>query len=130
MSILFMGPEERESLRTLKEYAEANPISLDDLLDQMNGERKPVGSMQEYTRHIPVNYKVVFSIEEQPKADIRHCSVSCNGNTPSIEAMEWILKELGYRYDFQSGQSKVYTEDLGNGGKAINVMEIIKMVDQ
>ena len=130
MNVLFMGSEEQKSLRDLKEYAEANPVSLDDLLDQMNKERKPVGSMQEYTRHIPVNYKVVFSIEEQPKADVRHCSVSCDDKSPSIEAMKWILKELGYRYDFQSGQAKVYMEELPGGKKAMNVIEIKKMVDR
>jgi len=127
MTVLVMGGEEKEKLHSLKEYAEAHEVSLDDLFDQMNGHRPSVGTMPEYTRYIPDSFKVVYSIEQQPKADVRHCSISCKTKAPAIEAVDMIMKELGYENTLESGNCHVYLEDMDDGKKAVNVIEIIRM---
>lgn len=131
MTVLVMGAEEKEALKTLREYAEANPVSMDDLLDQMNGKRDSVGNMPEHTRYIPDSYKVVFSIEEQPPGPCRHLSVSCKSEIPAIEAVAMIASEIGFSVDLVRSSAKentgvhVYVEDIEDGKKAINIIEVI-----
>ena len=125
MTLLILGEGENEKLKTLKEYAEQHPVSLDDLFDQVNGERDSVGTMPEYTRHIPDGFKIVFSIEKQPPGDIRHMSVSCKKEAPPVEAVKLIIEKLGYKHQLESGKCHIYMEDVDDGVQAVNVIEII-----
>lgn len=124
MTVLAIGPEEKEALRSLKEYAEANPMSMDDLLDIINGDIGNAGNFAEFTRHIPFGYRVVYSIEQQIPGDIRHLSVSCQKQAPSPEAVELIMKEMGFEEN-STGYTKTFTEDIGEGKIAINVVQLI-----
>jgi len=122
MSVLVLGPEEKEILKGLKEYAESHPMSMDDMLDIINGDSGAAGDFDEFTRDIPVGYRVVFSVEQQVPGDIRHISISCEGPTPSPEAVELILEEMGFEI---SDPTQIFMEDIGEGQIAINVLQLI-----
>lgn len=123
MSVLVLGPEEKESLKTLREYAETHPMTMDDLLDIINGDRGSAGDFPEFTRNIPVGYRVVFSVEQQVSGDIRHLSISYDKDIPPLEAVELIMGEMGFEDlpDF----TRVHIEDIGDGQVAINVLQLI-----
>jgi hypothetical protein len=111
---------------SLVEYAEKNPINMDYLLDQKNGEEKPPGDYAEYTRNLPFGYRVVFTIELQPAGKIRHLSMSVNedGKLPNEFAVQEIMKLIGFKKEIRD--CRVHLEDISPKRKAINVLEIIK----
>lgn len=122
MSVLVLGQEEKQILEDLREYAESHPMSMDDMLDIINGDSGAAGDFEEFTRNIPVGYRVVFSVEQQVPGDIRHLSVSCDGVAPSPEAVELIQKEVGFE---ESKPTQIFVEDIGDGQIAINVLQLI-----
>ncbi len=122
MSALVLGPEEIQALKSLREYAESNPMNMDDLLDIINGD-PAAGDFDEFTRYIPVGFKVVYSIEQQLPGDIRHLSVSCEKQAPPPEAVEVIKEHLGFINN--PGFTQIFKEDIGEGRIAINLLQLI-----
>lgn len=119
MSILIIGTEEKESLKRLREHAEKHEFSLDDLLDIMNKAEVPAGDRKGFSCILPIDTRVVFSIENHPGGKARHMSVSLkSGKLPMPELLNMILPELGYKTDL----SKCH---LSIEGTAVNVMEMI-----
>jgi hypothetical protein len=122
MSVLLIGTEEKESLKKLRENAERNEFSLDDLLDIMNKAEVPAGDRKGFSCILPVDVRVVFSIETHPGGKARHMSVSMkSGKLPMPELVGMILPELGYTTKMEECHVSIEEEE-----KAINVMEMIK----
>lgn len=123
MRPLIIGQEEKDKLKILKEYAEAHPMTMDDLLDILSG-APPVGLRPEYQCSIPFGYKVVFTIEPNSEGNlIRHLSVSVDtpGKYPHPIACQTIMDELGFVNKTSSGRCRIYEEkDI-----AINIAELI-----
>lgn len=106
----------KQRLRRLKEYAEKNPYTMDDLLDIANRQIPPPAETPNFHITLPVGYKVVYSIELQ-KHTIRHLSVSsAHSPYPSIFVVREIMQELGFNHSLE--KCHVYGE-----GTAINVIE-------
>jgi len=70
-----LGTEEVLLLKELRLFAEANPISLEDVTLTVSGEKAPVGDDPRFVRKVG-DFRVVFSQEHQPRGLARHISIS------------------------------------------------------
>ncbi len=123
---LLVDKDLTDQINSLVAYAEKNPITMDYLLDQKNGEEKPPGDYAEYTRTLPFGYRVVFTIELQPAGKIRHLSMSVDeeGKLPNEFAVAEMMRLIGFQNELR--KCKVHIEDTGPKRQAINVLEIIR----
>lgn len=125
MRVLVIGESEKVALGKVKEYAEKNVLSFDDLLDIKNGTEPVVGDRKEHSCIIPQDFRVVYSVEKHPLkngkgfAKIRHTSISVpeEGKLPNVQACEMIIMELGFKNPLQDCILSV------EEGRAINIME-------
>jgi hypothetical protein len=99
---------------------------VDEVLDIYNGTVKPVGDRYGFSIEIPVGYRIVYCIEHQKRGWARHLSVSIHPVKPNKcahpDAVQWIMKELGFEGEFNGKDVYVYFEDLDT---VINVVEYI-----
>lgn len=127
MRALILGEEQKQSLKKLREYAEAHRIDVDELLDIYNRQSPPVGDREGFDCDIPVGYRVVFCIEHQKKGWARHMSVSIHpakpGKCAHPEAIKEFMRELGFRGEMNGKDAMVYFEDQNT---VVNVIEYIK----
>lgn len=125
MEALIIGEKEKIDLKSLAKYANDNPLSTDNLLDIMNNPVDSPGVNPEYQRKLPVDFKVVFTIDEYPEYKVRHVSISRDKKNilPSISAASMIISELGFVNNIKN--CKVFIENLELGYKAINIGELI-----
>ncbi len=126
MRPLIIIPETINAIGKLVDYAEKNPFTMDDLLDIKNGDMECAGENINYMCTIPVGFKVVYSIEKQPKGDVRHLSMSVStaGRVPNFVAVQEIMNLIGF--DNKLDKCLVRMEKLKANHEAINVWEIIK----
>lgn len=96
MGVLIIDREAKQRIAKLKTYAESNELSFDDLLDISNDPSKAAGYTKENNILLDEGYRVVFTIEEQPKFKAKHISISLNEKHPPLEAVELILREFGF----------------------------------
>jgi len=115
-----------EKIQKLKEFAEENPLSMDDLLDMKNGALPPAGDMQGYSCFLNFGYKIVFTTELQVEGTVRHTSISVDfpKRLPSIQAVKEIITLLGF--DRELERCLVEIEKRNERDKIIHVAEIIK----
>ncbi len=124
---LIIGYTEKEKLSKLKEFAEAHPLSYGDLLDTYNGKKAAVGDDPRFVCYIPAKYRVVFSIEEQRKGQMRHCSISvvAKGKLPNPFACNELIKLLGFKNEINienpCKELQVWIEE----ERSINIAEFI-----
>jgi len=118
MGILVIDTEAKERISKLKEYAESNEFSIDDLLDIYNDPSKAAGCFKEHNLLLDDGYRVVFSIEQQPKFKVRHISISLNDKIPPVKSVELIIKEFGFTSELTD--CHIYEEP-----NAINILEKI-----
>lgn len=125
MSILVINEEIIKEIKKLVEYAEANILTIDDLLDIQNGDKEIVGNLEQHMIHIPMGYKIVYSVEMQPAGKCRHLSMSVNSKSglPIPEAAKEIMQIIGYKNPLD--KCTIWMEDIGNNKKAINILEKI-----
>ena len=99
--LLIINDESIASLIKVKEYAENNRLSIDDLLDIMNKNKISIADTQEHHCIIPDDFMVSFSIEEwQPGEFYRHASISTMNNlpgrVPNPPAINLLISYLGF----------------------------------
>jgi hypothetical protein len=94
---------DNEELAALRQYAEENPISADEMRAIMAGEAPVVGEREGYDRNFDIGFRVVFTVEEHPQSDgttkwLRHMSMSVAtpGRSPSPPALGLIGEQLGF----------------------------------
>lgn len=121
MRPLVIDEEAKIKLQTLKEFAERNPLSVDDLLDIHNKSEPPVGDREGFSCEIPFGFRIVFSVEPQPKGPARHLSISVDApnRMPNPVAVQLLMQELGF--DKELEECYVYFEDKN----AVNIIEYI-----
>lgn len=115
----------REQLSKLADYAEAHIMSMDDLMDIINGDEKLIaGNNPEHTITLPFGYRVVLSLEDQPAGIVRHLSVFLDKPYvyPSPTAVQAIMDMLRFTKDLDN--CIVSIVELGNGLKAIDVKQV------
>ena len=97
MQALIWDDSIKRGLQNLREYVERHPLTMDDLLDAINGGPAP-GDRDEFICTIPVGVRVVYTIEPLHTGQlIRHLSVSVMGKLPSITIVTTIMEELGFK---------------------------------
>lgn len=115
MGLLIIDTDAKQRIAKLKTYAESNELSFDDLLDISNDPSKAVGYLKEHNCKLDMGYRVVFTIEQQPKFKAKHISISLNEKHPPLEAVELILEEFGFGNILDA---YIYAEE-----NAINIIE-------
>ncbi len=129
MRVLVIGQEEKTSLTKLREFAEKNILNFDDLLDIKNGAEPVVGDRPGHSCIIPVDFRVVFSVELHPNKDgsgftklrLMSMSVPTEGKLPNPEACKMVMSELGFQSELEDCYVKI--ED---GDRAILIIEEFK----
>lgn len=96
---LIIGDIERGNLQKLKEYAEANPISMEDLKSTVVGAKPPIGDDARHAVYLPVGYRVVYSVEQQMPGIMRHFSISVpeKGKFPNMHVVNELIGILGFK---------------------------------
>lgn len=116
----------KTQIASLVAYAEENPVSMDELLDTVNKQAKPVGDFSQHTLNLPFGYRIVYSIEEQPKGKIRHLSMSVNEDEklPNEFVVREVMKLIGFKNELEN--CEVFLESISLSRQAVNVLEIIE----
>lgn len=102
MAVLVINEDVRAGLERLAEYANNNRYSFDELLDIKNKALDAPGLDPKFSCMVPIGYKVVFTVEEQPGAqgggmiNMRHMSMSTSAkgklpNSVTVQEIMWIL---------------------------------------
>jgi hypothetical protein len=116
-------------LEELAEFAEANPLYLDDLLDMINGSIPVAGDTKGYYIIDPFGTKIVYTIEIVPEYKLRHLSISMNDGLkiPPPAFAELIMTYLGFKYELGDPECIVDFEERQNNPsvRILNVAEKI-----
>jgi hypothetical protein len=98
---LIIDEETKLKIKQVIASAQFHPWTSDIMRKVMQGEYPPAGDYEELTVTIPVGYKAVFSLEEQPLGWCQHLSVSVDtdGKLPSQEAIAVVMEEFGMGND-------------------------------
>jgi len=121
-----------ESLKKLREHAEANKFSIDEMKKIVAGKAPVVGDRPGYSCNFDFGYRVVFTIEEHPLKGgkgtiwIRHMSMSqvAKGRSPHLIAMAMVGGPLGFtvKDHLPSKEHCMFQMD----GEVVEMMEEIK----
>jgi len=116
--------EEREIVRVVA-YAREHVISTQALYDIRDGQRAPPSEDEAFTCFIPVGFKCVFTLEQQPHFLARHLQVNVEteGHWPSREAVDTLAKEFGFQHPVASEKVIGYTED---ETRTVNILEPVE----
>ncbi len=111
---------EIQQLRELRGWAEANPVTRDDLFAMIEGRKAPIGDNESFVVNV-YGMRVVFSIEDQPSGMVRHVSISKKEGSPQITDFARVEKHLG----FEEAPVQLWSEDIG-GRQALNVAQVMR----
>jgi hypothetical protein len=117
--LLMIDEAVRARIREVIDRARNNRLSIDDMLDIMNGARQHVGLDPDYNVLIAMGYRVAYSEEEHPHGMMKHLSISCNDELPQRAAAAMLMEEFG----FKSSLSDVAAYVEPGTGNAINLLE-------
>ena len=122
MRPLIIGERERAQIKKVLAHADVHRASIHDLIAIVKGNREPPGNDPAFTVHLPVGYKVVFTIEQQPIGWCRHLSVSVAtaGCYPATEAVEALAEAFGFRHKLKDQQWSIGLE---KSVQAVNIIE-------
>ena len=131
----------RPLIKKVMAFAEAHRIDISTMQAMVDGDVKPPGDNMNFTCVIPIGYRCVFTVEQQPAPLnwCRHLSVSViNGPAPGEHAVNMLLKEFGMNCAIEPEQFKklepefkggwpdyVKTEDIAKGQVAVSVIKRI-----
>lgn len=122
-----MGDDEEAKLLRIKEFAEQNPYTMDELLDIINNPGLGAGCRTEHQCALPIGFKVVFSIEATNIAgkNCRRLSISINrkDQVPQPQICQMIMMRLGFIGRLE--ECKILFEKLEPGYTAVQIGELI-----
>lgn len=97
MRVLVIDDFSKARIKRLREYAENNPLTTQDVLDTIDGKKGPIGDDPNHVVHLFDNFRIVYSVEQQPEGTFKHISVSLKDTDklPSLQAFELILEAFG-----------------------------------
>jgi hypothetical protein len=127
---LLVGPEQKEALYDLRIKAAKKPVDMQLLMEDFKDPAKRAvhqAQMTEQSIVIPFAFFVTFSLETgHPGGVARHMSMSSfkPNRLPTPEAVWMIAYELGFTGTLEACDG-VWIEDLSDGGKAINVLQLL-----
>lgn len=139
MTPLVIDDTVKATIAKLVKFADERRMSFKEVYRRTQ-RNDPPGNDPNYCCFIPMGFKVVFTIEEQPAGWARHFSISSQNHqrTPNPEGVNMLLPLFGFRDILNLNDPKnspktqmVWLEDIHvNGelvpGKAINVLEFLE----
>ncbi|MGF6641805.1 hypothetical protein [Paraburkholderia sp. MM6662-R1] len=126
---LFIGPDEREALKALRELAQRQPVDMAVLTEALKhpaGKAAHKDQMTSQSVRLPTHFLVTFSIEKgHPIGTCRHMSMSVGkpDRVPNPHAIWMVAEELGFVGGLD--QCVHWSELLEGHGTAINVVQPI-----
>jgi len=123
--LIISETEEKEIARVVA-YAREHIVSTQALYDIRDGRRAPPSGQEEFTCFIPIGFKCVFTLDQQPHFLARHLrvTVDAEGHWPSQAAVNMIAKEFGFHHSVLSEQVIGYTED---DTRTVNILEPVEL---
>lgn len=134
---LIVTPEVVANLHDLRDRAAKKPIEMQQvmqLLKTRRGARLHKDKMTAQTIRIPGApwpFFVTFSIENgHPAGTCRHMSMSImrDGRVPHPAGVWMVAEEMGFSGGLEA--CRVWIEDLSDGGKAINIVQPIRVLSE
>lgn len=122
LELLILDEEVQASISKLKNYSEQNVISYEELVNPMT----VIGENPNYLVELPMGFRVVYSVEEQPMGLCRHLSISVDNQEPSFNDLLIVIGYFGFNTDLLDGKAYRYTEKCMVNGQlcfATNVIE-------
>lgn len=112
--VLMIDPTVRRHIQHLIGFAMENPVSRRQLTQTVELNAPPVGNNPRHCLVVPVGYRCVYSVEDQPHGLSRHLSVSVGRprHLPSPEAMTVLMLEFGFSAQFSEALGKPNTTDV------------------
>jgi hypothetical protein len=89
-----------QELKKLKEYAETHRFTLDEMYAIQRGECPQPGGRKEHCAFCPIDYKIVFSVDQTLNHRwVRHMSMSRNvpDRIPNEIALREVCQHLGFK---------------------------------
>jgi hypothetical protein len=130
---LVINAEILADIKRVVDYAEAHRYSIHDVFKMMGGRDSmpPPGDDPGHVCNIPVEFRCVFSIEQQPMGWCRHLSVSVSGdgNNPNPVPVFVIAEAFGFGKEPWKS-SHVSTEKIPGNRLAINVIQLLEAKSQ
>jgi hypothetical protein len=136
VSALVLTKSVKEAIAKVVAFAEKHPITLEELmLCAKTG--VPIGNQEMRTIDIPMNFRVTYTIEQQPRpmSWCKHISISLlmprnpTKDMPSVEAVTFIMQEFGMTTPIDRRTHHLAIENVvgpeNDGKKAVNVLEKI-----
>lgn len=118
-------PEEKAKVVALRKYAEENPLCEYDMRRIEAGEIAAPGDDPERHIVLPIDYRLVFTVEDQPGelGRCRHLSISTPdpGRAPNPYMIEMVMPDFGFEKTLQ--ECYLWMEDIGPNHKAVNILE-------
>lgn len=117
-----------ERIEQVIQYAAEHPYTMDDMLDVLNGQKKPPGDFPEHVVNLSFGVRVVYSHEEQNPGLCKHISISVDntGKLPSPPLVQEIMK--AFKIETPLDECNVGIEKWGGEDYAISVIEVPKKV--
>lgn len=124
MRPLIITPEAVAAIERVKVYADAHRFSLYDICHLMGHPERAPGHTPEFVVEIPVGFRCVFTIEQQPPGWMRHISISvmAKERAPNLVAVETLLPYFGYKKKLK--ECTVYP--MHENVTSINVLELLE----
>jgi hypothetical protein len=109
-------------IEEVKIFSREHPMGIDELKQAIMRKTSQAGDRFEHIVEIPVDYRLVYNIEEQPDANLyHHLSISCkNGKIPSPALVTDLMSLFDMGYDLMD-MDNVWIE-----GKIVNLLKIWK----
>lgn len=119
-----------EKIEAVKKYAIENPFTLEQIKAIAGGDEsiEIAGDNKNLVLLIPVDYKVVYSIEEQPAGNCRHISISMleKGRWPNAHVVDEILELYEFRLRIiKPGEKLVGDIWMDDATQSVNIVELI-----
>jgi len=128
MAALLIGTDEKAQIKELKEFAEANVISFENLMKLANGFGQPIGDNPNFVAEFPIGFRVVFSYEMQKVRKTKHISITHKGRLPPIPAVNMLLEEFGFLHkveDLKNSEDQTAFIWIEEEVNAVNVVEFV-----
>ena len=127
LEILLMDDELNSRISELILHAEANPFDF-DTMKHASDNRLPIipEGCKDFEIELPLDIRVVYTVEEHPRGICKHISISQNNDTPSNDNLFVVLRHFGFTTNFRDNNAYAYIENCvvnGEKCKAVNVIE-------
>lgn len=122
-----MDDELNSKIADLILYAEANPFDF-DTMKHASANRLPIipKDCKDFEIDLPLDIRVVFTVEEHPIGICKHISISQNHDIPTNNDLFTVLNHFGFVTTLRDNKAYAYVENCivnGQECKAVNVIE-------